>query len=137
MSSCPPTSSQTPRRVRDERASRTSAPAPTELTSEQLDLTLLIAARGEIDLATSPQLERAVGAALSGKPGHVVLDLCEVSFLDSCGLAVLLGAHRHAQRSGIVLRIACDVPSTLRVLELTGLDRELDVRPSVREALET
>ncbi len=84
----------------DPHPNHTSLVPPTtiELTSQRLDSTELIAARSEIDLATSPQLARAVSAAL---------------------------------------RVACDAASTLRVLALTGLDRELKVRPSRAEALKT
>ena len=108
-----------------------------ELSTQRLDGTELISARGEVDLATSPQLAQAVATALSEGPKRLVIDLCEVGFLDSSGLAVLLQTRRRARPRHIALRIVCDVPSTLRVLTLTGLDRVFEVRPSRREALET
>lgn len=123
----------------DPHSNHTSLVPPTtiELTSQRLDSTEVIAARGEIDLATAPQLARAVGAALAANPQRLVIDLCEVGFLDSSGLALLHDAQHRARAGRVALRVACDVASTRRVLALTGLDRELKVRPSRAEALDT
>lgn len=57
-------------------------------------------------------------------------------FVDSTGLAVLVQARRRALRRGIDLKLACDVPGTLKVLALTGLNRSFDVYPTSERALE-
>jgi anti-sigma B factor antagonist len=64
----------------------------------------------------------------------VVLDLSGVSFCDSAGLNVLLGAWRQADASGAVLVLAC-VPGPLRrILEMTGTDQVLRVFDTVTDA---
>lgn len=77
---------------------------------------------GEIDAATAPRLL----AALSRAEGVVVLDLSEVTFIDSSGLRVFIElAHRIGSES-FVLR----EPSKpfRRLLELTGLDATFTIQ---------
>jgi len=64
-----------------------------------------------------------------------VIDLCRVPFVDLRGLSVLLSARRRALQAGVELRVACDVKSTLRLLALARLDRDLDVHPTRAAAL--
>ncbi|MEY9998161.1 anti-sigma B factor antagonist [Streptomyces sp. V4I8] len=54
------------------------------------------------------------------EPRHCELDLAQLSFMDSTGLALLLTHHRHAQAAGGSLRIVHPSPAVTRVLELTG-----------------
>jgi anti-sigma B factor antagonist len=91
--------------------------------------------RGELDLLTAPGLATAVTEALRDDPRLLVIDLCEVDFVDSTGFAALLDARRRTIQRGIDLRFACDVPHIRRVFSLTRLDLDLDIRPSVHEAL--
>jgi stage II sporulation protein AA (anti-sigma F factor antagonist) len=49
---------------------------------------------GEIDVQTVPALRHALDAAVEGSRGDLVLDLGEVTFLDSSGLGVVLGRFR-------------------------------------------
>ncbi|HEU4979188.1 MAG TPA: STAS domain-containing protein [Solirubrobacteraceae bacterium] len=61
---------------------------------------------GEIDVATAPALRRALAAA--GVEGtDVTVDLTHTTFLDSCGLNVLLDAAGAAERSGHRLDVLC------------------------------
>ena len=52
----------------------------------------VIAVTGEVDLATAPELERAVKAVLEGGPANLVIDLSDTTFMDSTGLRVLITA---------------------------------------------
>ena len=71
---------------------------------------------GELDMATVPQLQE-----LSEMDGPLLLDLREVSFIDSCGIAGLLGLYRRCQRDGCEFLIeSCSRPVE-RVLRLVGL----------------
>ncbi len=96
----------------------------------------LLECRGELDLATGPVLRSKVRSVLEDRPRRLVIDLCGVGFVDSSGLAVVLEVARQAHERGIDLRFACDVPSTLRLLELTGTDRVLSVQPTRSQALQ-
>src|SRR5687767_2131269 len=82
---------------------------------------------GELDIATAPQLLAAVGAALDGED-TVILDLAEMSFIDSQGIKVLAEAHKRAQ-SGRVRRVVLrsPQPQTRQVLEISGLAKLLTI----------
>jgi anti-anti-sigma factor len=107
--------------------------APFEITRQDLGPAHVLVLRGELDLASAPQLGEVIAEAIELEPERLVVDLCGVDFIDSAGLAVLLNARRRSLRRGIDLRLACDVPSTLKLLALTRLDHDFDIR-STREA---
>jgi len=89
--------------------------------------TLILA--GEVDPHTTDQLDEAVDAALDAN-SHLVLDLSGVTFIDSAGLRSLIRAQRRTERDGGSLVLRSPRPSTLRVLEITGLTDELTVEAS-------
>ena len=83
---------------------------------------------GELDIATAPALESALGDVFSQGDGPVELDLAEVPFIDSTGLRCLLGARRRSQESGRPLRLRGLQPRVARVLEMTGAASLFDMR---------
>jgi len=91
------------------------------------DHEVVVAVFGEVDIATAPQLMQAVGAALDNG-GRVVLDLAEMTFIDSQGLKVLVQAYR-ANTSGRAARVVLRSPQAQarKVLEITGLDKLLTI----------
>ncbi len=92
-------------------------------------VTVLVLA-GELDIAHARRLGSAVQDVLCTGPAAIVIDICGVDFVDSTGLAVLLNARRRTLRRGIRLALACDVPSTIKLLALTRLERDFDVYPN-------
>ncbi|MFC8091885.1 STAS domain-containing protein [Streptomyces sp. NPDC057301] len=64
----------------------------------------------------------------------IVLDLSGVSFCDSAGLNVLIGAWKQAEPSGVVLVVACVPEHLRRVLEMTGVDQVLRMFDTVADA---
>jgi anti-anti-sigma factor len=84
--------------------------------------TTIVVARGELDLACRDGLREA----LADLSGAVVVDLEEVTFLDSSCIGVLAGAAQRLHEDGGDLRIRrpADVPR--RALEITGLDGWID-----------
>lgn len=110
-------------------------PAPLDLRQARVGDTEILTVNGELDIARCPRLGVAINEVLRTRPRALVIDLCGVSFADSTALALLLNARRRTLRQRVELRLACDVPSTLRLLELTRLDREFEVYPSRRAAL--
>jgi anti-anti-sigma factor len=86
---------------------------------------------GELDLATAPLLEEALGGAA---PEQLVIDLSGCTFLDSAGIRTLVGAAR--DRGGASrLRIVTADPGIVRLLEITGVDTLIHVHPSIDAAL--
>src|SRR3954451_13140709 len=83
--------------------------------------------RGELDLATAPELEDRVLAALKDAAQPVVLDLRELTFMDSTGVRTIVAAHQTAGSTGCELRVvrpARDSPVS-RVIEISGIDEAL------------
>lgn len=85
---------------------------------------IVIAAKGELDLATVPELEKALKQ--EREAGSVVLDLRGVTFMDSSGLRTILAARRDiAERKGRLL-IVRGAKAIQQVFEVAGLADRLD-----------
>jgi anti-sigma B factor antagonist len=91
---------------------------------------------GELDLQTVPQLRLALSEALQRDDGAVVVDLVDVTFIDSTGLASLLNALRRLTRAGRRLLLACADGPVRRMLQLTRLDGTFAVHESAEAALD-
>lgn len=79
----------------------------------------LVLAAGELDLATAPELEAAVGGALDGHK-QLVVDLRGVTFLDTEGLKSLAEAARSAAERRVTFRLIRGRGSVERIFDLTG-----------------
>jgi anti-sigma B factor antagonist len=86
--------------------------------------------RGEIDIATSPQLELALDKAIRDSTGAFVLDLSELEFLDSSGLNLMLRVRAALARERRTLAIVCPPGPVRRVIEIARLDELLLVYDS-------
>ena len=95
----------------------------------------LVTANGELDLYTAPELREAMFSAIRNGATVVVVDLLEVSFVDSTALGVLVEAAKKMRSSGGLVSIACNDPNVVKVFELTGLTRLMAVRPSLSDAV--
>jgi anti-sigma B factor antagonist len=83
--------------------------------------------RGELDLATAAELERAVRA--TGLGGHLVLDLRGLAFVDSTGLATMVRLEREARAMGGGLSCLVGPEGHVRrVLDVTRLGEVLGAR---------
>jgi len=89
---------------------------------------------GEIDTLTAPVLRAQLDEHIPSVP-LLVLDLSEVTFLGSAGLAVLVAAKDAADADGHTLRLVCGSRIVIRALEATGLLTLFDVADGVPEAL--
>jgi anti-sigma B factor antagonist len=88
-----------------------------------------ISVGGDVDATSAPALGRCLQEAFDRVDAvDVLLDLSGVTFLDSAGLTVLVGAHRAAQRAHRALRLRCGVSrAVLRPLAITGLSTALTI----------
>jgi anti-sigma B factor antagonist len=89
--------------------------------SGRVTLTLV----GELDLATTPRLTKYLTTVAETHRGLIVIDLRQLTFLDSTGVAALAAADRHARRGGWKLAIVKGPPQVQRVLEFCGLTEVL------------
>ena len=77
-------------------------------------------ARGEIDLATAHSLEHDLRSAHREVPQEMVLDLAEVTFMDSTGVHLLLDAYERAMEGGYQIRLRHVPAQTQRLFSLAG-----------------
>jgi anti-sigma B factor antagonist len=94
----------------------------------------VIALGGEFDVVCADAFKRRLAEATADEPTHVVIDLRELTFIDSTGLALLLRVNEMAQDGGFALSIVCvenDPPS--KIFRMTGTDKIL---PLVHEPQE-
>ena len=87
----------------------------------------VIGVSGEIDLASAPYLGDALTAAIDIGHGPVIVDLAEVTFMDSTGLGVMVSAHKRLARAGRQLRLRSPSAKVTRVVTVSGLDHLLQI----------
>lgn len=111
-------------------------PGPGELgvTFERPDAgCALLAIDGEIDTLTAGAMQRALERLLAESSDVLVIDLSEVTFLASSGLAVLIrAAHQAGERR---LRLVSAARAVRRPLEITGSDQLFEIYADRRDAL--
>lgn len=104
------------------------------VTSEQ-DGAQVVALTGELDLRGVGELETAL--AVAGETARVCLDLTELQFIDSTGLATVFRAHQALAGAGGRLVVACrGEGSVRRTFETTGLTTLLTVAEDRAAALQ-
>ncbi len=81
---------------------------------------------GEIDLATSGLFDVEIQELWNSGWKDVVVDLRQVTFIDSTGLFVLVTHHRRAAARGLRFSIIDGGGPVARVLALTGIDQVLE-----------
>ena len=103
----------------------TSVDPPTSelvtVTVSTSDTVVRVTAAGEVDSTSAPVLREQIDAVLDSGAPEFVVDLVQVTFLDSAGLCVLAGAHRRAGERGIRMRVFASSRAVIRPLQITGL----------------
>ncbi len=90
--------------------------------------TAVVAMRGEIDAVTIPSLARCLDDAVDAGLHQVVLDMADVSFIDSVGLAAVVAARKRLGADGCTLSVCRPSPHVRKLLEITGLARVIPVQ---------
>ena len=94
-----------------------------------------IALSGELDMATAPVLKDQLAAAEQTETKAIVLDLRDLSFIDSSGLHEILRAFRRSEMNGHRLMVIGANPLTRRMCEITGTEFLLDA-PATAQVLD-
>lgn len=104
-------------------------------TSHETDA-YVICIEGELDLGRCPDLERALGEAERTEAGRIILDIEQLTFIDSTGLGILLTASRRSASNGSRLQITRGKGQVADMFRLTALDRALPLTdPSLSPAV--
>jgi anti-sigma B factor antagonist len=101
---------------------------------ERNDGTTVVRLAGELDLYNAHVVRDALLDAAGANPSRLVVDLGEVTFMDSTALGVLIEARKSLEnRRGFLL--CCAGLETRRALEVSGLDKHFSVHATLDEAL--
>ncbi len=97
--------------------------------------TAVVSAPGEVDITNAEGLRDTLLSALNAGASGLIVDMTSTTFLDSAGVTALVRATRRAVATDATLRLAVTAPSVLRVLNLVGIDRLIEVHPGLPDAM--
>ena len=98
---------------------------------------VVVEASGEIDLHRSAAFQEALLEPLKHKPQRMIVDMTDVSYMDSSGVASLVKLLSRVRRDKVDLKLAGLTPRVRNVFEITRLDTVFDLRSDVQEALDS
>ena len=90
--------------------------------------------KGAIDLHVSPEVRAALREIIDEKPKRLVVDLSRVPYVDSSGLAVLIGAKQEIEANSGTFVLAAPQPAVRTILESARLDQYFKLAPDVEAA---
>jgi anti-anti-sigma factor len=97
--------------------------------------TAVVSLPTEIDITNADQVREDLLSVLNQGAALLVADLSKTSFCDSAGVSALARSFRRAEASQSHMRLVVSTLAVRRVLGLTGMDRLLDIYPSVAASL--
>jgi anti-sigma B factor antagonist len=83
--------------------------------------TVTVALHGEVDVATVDQVRVALADAIAGQPRTIIVDMSDLSFIDSTGLGALVFGFQRCRDAGIAFRLARPTRGVRQILVLSGL----------------
>ena len=89
----------------------------------------------EIDLSNAELVRQDLLSVMAQGATRVIADMTATTFCDSAGIAALVRVVQQATAHGSGLRLAASTPPVARVLALTGVDKLIEVYPSVAAAM--
>ncbi len=105
------------------------------LRTKQVEGTEIVEVSGELEMHAAPELRAELQRVCAGEKPSVLIDLSQVSFIDSTGIGVLVGGLKRAREAGGALVLVCPVPRLRRIFEITGLLQALPMYQTREEAL--
>jgi anti-sigma B factor antagonist len=106
---------------------------PFEADLEVGDGMVVVAFRGELDLAARGAAAAALASALSAHPQSIVVDLRDVSYMDATGVSCLITARSLADTLGRRITLLNGSGQPQRVLTLTGLIERFEIVEDLRQ----
>jgi anti-sigma B factor antagonist len=97
--------------------------------------TAVVCLPAEIDITNADQVREDLLSVLNQGAALLIADLSKTTFCDSAGVSALARSSRRAEASQSDMRLVVSTLAVQRVLALTGIDRLLDVYPSVAASL--
>ena len=89
----------------------------------------------EVDVTNAEAVREEILAVMNHGAVLLIVDTSRTNFCDSAGVSALVRAFRRAATSGSTMRLVVSTPAVQRVLSITGVDRLVDMFPSVASSL--
>ena len=91
--------------------------------------------KGEIDLHVSPTVTAALNDVIDKKPEQLVVDLYDVSYIDSASIGCLMDIHRLLQDKAGAVKLSGLQPRVETMISMTGVHKIIDIHRDESEAL--
>ena len=109
-------------------------PASPNITPRQSS-SHVVPLKGEIDLHVSPTVTSTLNDVIDKKPERMVVDLSEVSYIDSAGLAALIQAMQKVESYGGKFMLAGLQETVRSIFEISRLDQVFQIFPDAAAAV--
>ena len=109
-----------------------------ELTSTKIDAGFLLAVKGDVDMSSSPDVRNALAEIFLQKTAGMkalLIDLSQVRYMDSSGIATLVECMQNCMKAGARLRLCKPSASVRDVFELARLASIFEIFSTIDEAL--
>jgi anti-sigma B factor antagonist len=106
-----------------------------QVRSEIVGTAVVVTPVGDIDLTGSPTLRQELRKAQAAKPPRLVVNLAQVPYMDSSGVATLVEAMQVARRSGSALVICALQDRVKSIFEIARLDTVFTIAESLDAAM--
>ncbi|MBC7772230.1 MAG: STAS domain-containing protein [Pyrinomonadaceae bacterium] len=105
------------------------------VTSRPQGQAMVVTPVGDVDLTASPLLRQELKKVQGARPGRIIVDLGQVGYMDSSGLATLVEAMQQARKTGARI-VLCALTSRVRsIIEIARLDSVFVIAGTVDESL--
>jgi anti-sigma B factor antagonist len=96
---------------------------------------LILDISGEVDLYSSPEIRKKFNEITEKKVPLIIVNLSEVNYIDSSGVATLVEAFQKTRSYGGKLRLAAMKQNVKNVFEVARLDKIFDICGDLNEAI--
>lgn len=101
---------------------------------DELGENMIVGLSGDIDLSAIVAVRSAFHEVLGDGWNRVIVDLSEVTFLDSAALGIMIGLHRRSREAGGACVLANLQPPAIRLVAATGLDSVFAIASDIETA---
>jgi anti-sigma B factor antagonist len=106
-----------------------------EITGRRAGTVDIVVVKGRLDAGSSEKAEEQINRVLDAGGRSLLVNLCDLDYISSSGLRVLLAALKRLKKDGGTLRIACAQPQILEVFTMAGFHRIFSLFPDEAAAL--
>ncbi len=106
-----------------------------EILERKVGAVDIIAVKGRLDAGSSEKAEERINRVIDAGGRNLLINLCDLDYISSSGLRVLLATLKRLKKDSGMLRIACAQPQILEVFTMAGFHRIFSLSPDEATAL--